>query len=82
MVESRFVVLPEAGHVACHPVPEFYVGNIRVLGDHGLVVLKVIGELVRKFLDQVDCDSFDVRRSYVAHVVSRILPENVGVFIN
>jgi hypothetical protein len=67
---SSFVMLPEAGHIPGHPVPHLHVGDVGALGDHGLVVLKVSVELVGEFLHQVDCDSFDVRRSNVAHVTS------------
>ena len=79
LAELRFVVLPEARNVAGHPVPHLYVDDVGVLGDYGLVVLKVLVELVWKSLYQVDCDSFDVRRSYVTHCESRTLGEFLGV---
>ena len=79
---SRFVVFPEARKVPGHPVPHLYVDNVGALGDRGFVVLKVVSELLRIFLYQIDCDSFDVRWSYVTHIVSRSLGEFMLVYIH
>lgn len=78
LAESRFIVFSEARYVAGHPVPHLYVDYVGVHGNHGFVVLKVLVELVGESLNQVDCDSFDVRRSYVAHCVSLVRQKTLG----
>ena len=70
------VIFSVPGDVACNLVSQCYGLDVRELGNHLLVVLKVIREPVVVVSDKIDCHAFDVCWPYFSHVLAPLCPVN------